>query len=246
MNRETGSAAWARQCFACLANAAECRTPSVFLVCNLPVEMTPAGDVRTLIEASADKSEDRINVTLAAVGLGATALAPLTGGSSYMIKIGATAFKVARKMGRLSKGLDRIVAKAATTPIGWNKIVEFMKTRKLSAITDVPHLEEIGDIAGKIGTVSKHANKSDAIFLLKHVNSRKDAADLASISKVAGKRTRGTVEVLGLAKAGAAIKRLSNLFMLAVGLVVALAGQLMALASPVCMHLLRRIVDPGR
>ena len=243
VNQETGM--W--QCLACLANAAECRTPSEFLRCHLTIEMSPVGDVRTLIKAGADaETVDKIDVTLAAVGLGATVLAPLTGGSSYTIKIGATAFRVARKMGRLGKGLGRIVAKAATTPIRWNKIYEFVKTGKPSAVTDVRHLEEIGDIAGKISTVSKHANPPDAIFLLKHVNNGKDAAELASISKVAGKRTRGTVEVLGLAKAGAAIKRLSNLFMLAVGLLFALAGQLAALASPVCMHLLRRIVDPSR
>ena len=113
-------------------------------------------------------------------------------------------------------------------------------------IPPLPWTDLSPPFSGKISTVSKHANPPDAIFLLKHVNNGKDAAELASISKVAGKRTRGTVEVLGLAKAGAAIKRLSNLFMLAVGLLFALAGQLAALASPVCMHLLRRIVDPSR
>ncbi len=250
VDRETGIIARARQCSACLADAAECRTPAVFLVCNVPVELTPVGDVRTLVGAGSDavsgEPVDRIDVTLAAVGLGATALTPLTGGSSFTIKIGATILKVARKMGRLSKRLGRILAKASRAPIRWNKMDEFVKTGKLSAITDVRHLDEIGDIAGKIGTVSKHADTGDAIFLLKHVNNGKDAAALASVSKVAGKRTRGTVEVLGLARAAAAVKRLSNLFILAIGLIIALAGQLAALATPVCTHLLRRIVDPGR
>ena len=250
VERETGIVARARQCSACLANAAECRTPGVFLVCNLPVELTPVGDVRTLVEAGSDavsgEPVDRIDVTLAAVGLGATALAPLTGGSSVTIKLGATVFKVARRMGRLGKGLGRILAKVNRIPIRWNKMDEFVNTGKLSAITDMRHLEEIGHIAGKIGTVSKHASTPDAIFLLKHVDNAGDAARLANVSKVAGKRTRGTVEVLGLARAGAAVRRLSNLVMLAIGLVVALAGQLATLASPVCMHLLRRIVDPGK
>ena len=116
----------------------------------------------------------------------------------------------------------------------------------MSAIVDVHRLKEIGDIAENLGTVSKHANASDVIFLLKHVDSGKDAAELARISKVAGKRTRGTVEVLGLKRAGTAIKRLSNLFMLAVGLIATLAGQLAALSTPVCLRLLRRMVGPGR
>ena len=246
VDRETGIVAKARHCSACLADAAECRTPAVFVVCNVPVELTPIGDVRTLIGAGSDavsgEPVDRIDVTLAAVGLGATALAPLTGGSSVTIKFGATVLKVARKMGRLGKGIGRILAKANRIPIRWNKMDEFVKSRKLSAITDVRHLDEIGEIAGKIGTVSKHTDPADAIFLLKHVNNGKDAAKLAKVSKVAGKRTRGTVEVLGLERAGAAIKRLSNLFILTVGLLVALAGQLVALAMPISLHLLRRII----
>lgn len=250
VDRETGIVARARQCSACLADAAECRTPAIFLVCNVPVELTPVGDVRTLVGAGSDavsgEPVDRIDVTLAAVGLGATALSPLTGGSSVTIKIGATVLKVARKMGRLGKGFGRILAKATRIPIRWNKMDEFVNTGKLSAITDVRHLDEIGEIAGSIGTVSKHANTPDAIFLLKHVNNGKDAAALAGVSKVAGKRTRGTVEVLGLARASAAVKRLSNLLLLAVGLIVALAGQLAALATPISLHLLRRIVDPSR
>lgn len=251
VERETGIVARARHCSACLADAAECRTPDVFLVCNLPVDvLTPVGDVRTLVEAGSDaisgEPVDRIDVTLAVIGLGATALTKVTGGQSFTMKVGASVFKVARKMGRLGKGLGRILAKASKTPIRWNKMDEFVKTGKLSAITDMRHLDEIGDIAGKIGTVSKHADPARAIFLLKYVNNGRDAARLASVSKVAGKRTRGTVEVLGLARASAAIKRLSNLFILAIGLIVALAGQLAALASPICLHLLRRIIDPGR
>ena len=250
VDRETGIVARARQCSACLADAAECRTPILLVLCNIPIEMTFVGDIRTLVEAGANvatgEAVDRFDVTLAAVGLGAAALTPATGGSSYTIKVGATVLKVARKMGRLGSGLVRIMGKATRIPIRWSKMDEFVQTRKLSAIVDVRGLEEIGDVAENLGTVSKRANTSDVIFLLKHVDSGKDAAALADISKVAGKRTRGAVEVLGLKKAGMAIKRLSNLFMLAVGLIVALAGQLAALAAPVCLRLLRRIVDPGR
>ncbi len=250
VDEETGIVAMARQCSACLADAAECRSMTVYMACNIPIEMTPAGDVRTLVQAGSNvatgEEVNRIDVTLAVVGLGAAALTPATGGSSYMIKVGATVLKVARKMGRLGRGLGRILGKATRMPIRWSKMDEFVQTRKLSAIVDVRPLKEIGNIAKNLGTISKYANTSDAIFLVKHVNSGKDAAEIARISRVAGKRTRGAVEVLGLKKAGAAIKRLSNLFMLAVGLIIALAGQLAALSTPICLRLLRRIVDPGR
>ncbi|MCY4591559.1 MAG: hypothetical protein OXE86_13545 [Alphaproteobacteria bacterium] len=71
----------------------------------------------------------------------------------------------------------------------------------------------------------------------------KDAAALAGISKVSGKHTRGTG---ARAREGAAIKRLSNPFTIAVGLIAALAGQLAVLATSICLHLVRRIIDPDR
>ena len=244
VNKETGIVAKARQCPPCLVNPAECKTPTIFLMCSVPFELSPLGDVKTLVKSGSDavtgKRVDRVDVALAVVGLGATALAPATGSTSYTIKIGATVLKVARRMGTLTNEL-RLILRKVILPIRWDNIAEFVRTRDLNAITEVHHLEEIGDIVGNLGTVSSHTRPWDTIFLLKHVKNRRDATELVRISEVAGKRTPGTVAVLGLARAGAALKRLTKLFIFAVGLMVTLAINLCALAWPVCLRLLRKM-----
>ncbi len=250
VDRETGLVAQLKMCSSCFADPANCKTPSVFLVCNLPVELTVIGDARTLTEAGADvvagDPVDRIDVALATVGIGASALAPFTGMTSYSVKLGATALRVARRMGILGKGLGRALSKASDIPFRWNKLDEFATTGNLDLVTDSRLLRELADIAGDFGTVGRYANPKDTVFLLRHVENVEDAAGLAQVSKVAGKRTREAVEVLGLQKAAKTIKRLSDLAILTIGLLCTLAGQILALTTPVSLRLLRRVVQPDR
>ena len=250
VDRETGLVAQLEMCSSCFADPADCRTPSVLLVCNLPVELTVIGDARTLAEAGADAVAgdpvDRIDVALATVGIGASALAPLTGGTSYSVKVGSTALRVARRMGVLGRGLGRALSKASDIPFRWSKVDEFVETGNLDVVTDSRLLQELADIAGDLGTVGRNAHPMDTIFLLRHVENVEDAAGLAQVSKVAGKRTREAVEVLGLQKAAKAIRRLSDFAMLTIGLLCTLAGQILALAAPASLRLLRRAVQPER
>ena len=245
VDREKGFGATLERCAACAVNPAECKTPSVFLVCNVPVEFTVIGDAKTLVKAGSDAAAgntvDRIDVGLATVGIAATALTPLTGGTSYTVKAGATTLRVARKMGKLGRGIGRVLNKAADIPFRWRKIDDFVRTGNLELLTDTRRLRGIAQLSEHIGTVAKRAGPVEAIFLLKHVERGTDAAELARVSKVAGKRTRHAVELLGLAKAARAVRRLSNLLMTAVGLILALVGQLVVLASPMALRTLSRL-----
>ena len=204
VEREKGIFASLGRCAACMADPAECGTPSVFLYCNVPIEITVIGDAKTLLEAGTDAAAgntvDRIDVALATVGIAATALIPLTGGTSYSVKAGATALRVARKMGNLGRGVAQILAKATDIPFRWNKIDDFIRTGNLDLLTDTRRLRGILQLSRHIDTVAEHAGPVDAIFLLKHVEKGGDAADLARVSKVAGKQTREAVELLGLSK----------------------------------------------
>ena len=249
VEREKGVLAIAGRCAACMVDPEECRTPSVFLYCNVPIEITVIGDAKALLKAGADAAAgnpvDRIDVALATVGVAATALTPLTGGTSYSVKVGATALRVARKMGKLGRGIGRILARAADIPFRWKNIPDFVRTRNPDLLTDTRRLRGIVDLSEHIGAVAKHAGPANAIFLLKHVDKGGDAADLARVSKVAGKRTREAVELLGLSKAARAVRRLSHLLMTALGLILALVGQVIALASPMALRALRRLVVPA-
>ena len=250
VDRETGLLAQLELCRSCFIDPTNCKTPSVFLVCNLPVEFTVIGDAKTLAEAGADvvagDPVDRIDVALATVGIGASALMPLTGGTSYSIKAGSTVLRVARRMGVLGKGLGRALSKASDIPFRWNMVDEFVTTGNLDVLTDSRLLMKLADVAEDIGTVGRNARPQDTIFLLRHIENVDDAAELAQVSKVAGKQTREVVEVLGLQKAAKAIRRLSELAMVTIGLLCTLAGQILALATPVSLRLLRRVAQPDR
>ena len=246
VEREKGVVATLERCAACAADPAECKTPSVFLFCNVPAEFTVIGDAKTLVEAGSDAAAagdtvDRIDVALATVGIAATALTPLTGGTSYTVKAGATTLRVARRMGKLGRGIGRVLNKTADIPFRWRKIDDFVRTGNLELLTDTRRLRGIAELSEHIGTVAKRAGPVEAVFLLKHVERGTDAAELARISKVAGKRTREAVELLGLAKAARAVRRLSHLLMTAIGLTLALVGQLLVLASPMALRALSRL-----
>ena len=250
VEREKGVFARLKRCAACTADPAQCKTPSVFLYCNIPIEFTVVGDAKTLVgagfDAAAGNTVDRIDVVLATVGIAAAALAPLTGGTSYAVKVGATTLRVARKLGTLGRAVGRILATAADAPFRWRKIDEFVRTGNPELLTDTLRFRGIVELSGHIGAVAKHAGPVDAIFLLKHLEKGGDAAELARVSKVAGKRTREAVELLGLPKvARAAVRRLSGLLMTAIGLILALVGQVIALASPMALRALRRFVVPA-
>ena len=88
-------------------------------------------------------------------------------------------------------------------------------------------------IADDFGTVGTHAVPVETIFLLKHVETAKDAARLA------GGKTRKTIEVLGLVGAARALVRLSDPAWTALGLLAALAARMLALLSPLCLRPLR-------
>ena len=243
--REKGIVATFKRCAACTVDPTECKTPSVFLFCNVPVEFTVIGDAKTLGDAASDvaagNTVDRIDVALATVGIAATALTPVTGGTSYTVKAGATTLRVARKITMLGRGIGRVRNKAADIPFRWRNIDEFVRTGNLDLLTDTRRLRGITELSQHIGTVSKRAGPVEAVFLLKHVERGTDAAELARVSKVAGKRTRDAVELLGLAKAARAVKRLSNLLMTTIGLILALVGQLFILASPMALRALSRL-----
>ena len=153
----------------------------------------------------------------------------------------------ARKYVEREKGvlatLERCAACAAD-PVECKTPSVFL-TRNLDLLTDTRRLRGIAELSEHIGTVAKRAGPAEAVFLLKHVERGTDAAELARVSKVAGKRTREAVELLGLAKAARAVRRLSNLLMTAIGLILALVGQLVVLASPMALRALRRLLVPA-
>ncbi len=237
-----GLAERAYDCVLCAADIHACATLAEIAACALPFELTPVGDVNALRRqaqaALAGEAVDRVETGLALVGLGATAAVLATGGTSYVVKAGATSLRVARRMGAVTPAFKRVLGEAADLPVDWSAV---LRAAPLSEITDTAKLARLGRIAEDLGTLRANTSSAEALVLLRHVESAEDAARLARLSAASGSETRATLEVLGKVRAFRALTRVSDLALGAIGLVAAFAAGLGQLALGLLPRALGRL-----
>lgn len=246
-----GLAERAYDCALCAADIRACGSLSEIAACALPFEMTPAGDVNALRRqaqaALAGEKVDEVETGLALVGVGATVAVLATGGTSYVVKAGATSLRLARRMGAITPAFGRVLAEAADLPVDWAAV---LRAAPLSQITDTARLARLGRIAEDLGTLRANTSMAEALVLVRQVETAEDAARLARLSAATGAETRATLEVLGKARAFRALTRISDLALAAIGLVAGFAaavGQLaLGLVPRAARRFLFRPVAPRR
>jgi len=191
------------KCISCGWDAANCEL-SAILLCRVPVDLTPIGDISGVLRESGNyalgNEVDKIDLTLSAVGLGATALAPATGGSSLAIKLGASTLKTTKKIGNLSPGLSRILAKSADDAIDWKALshanpLDYPEALRTAINPDA--LKPVTDTLKAAGDIRSQTSVIEALHLMKYVESAQDAAKTAQISAALGPRTVSAFEVVG-------------------------------------------------
>ncbi len=195
------------KCISCGWDAANCEL-SAILVCRAPVDLTPIGDITGVIRESANYARgqpvDKLDLTLSALGLGATALAPATAGTSLAIKLGATTLKTTKKIGHLNPSLTRIITTSADQAIDWDKLAtatpnSFPQTAKAAINSEALEpvlgvLAAAADMRGAIGI-------PQTLHMMKFVDNTQEAATTARIAKLSGPRTVGIFETLGKTRA---------------------------------------------
>lgn len=212
--RDDASGFWAgaASCAACAFDATTCSLEQA-VGCNLPVALTPAGDVIGLGRGAADwalgNDVDDVEVALSALGLTATVAAPATGGTSLTVKAGTSVIKLARRMALLSPRLLSLVT----------------DTLRAGARADPAPLTAL---ATDLGRLQSSQGAAAALHLLRHVDGPDDARRLADAATALGPRTLGAVEVLGKSRLLRAGLRLSDE---AIALAFGLAGLLAALGT---------------
>ncbi|MCX7644560.1 MAG: hypothetical protein N2Z62_04595 [Rhodobacteraceae bacterium] len=239
----------ALDCGACAWNPETCDSLRQMAACALPVELTPAGDLNALRRQAANwlvgEEVDRIEAGLAVAGLGATALVAVSGGASYILKTGASAARLARRMGTLTPGLTRVLGEATDVPVAWNRVLPYLVGRApLEEVADLSRLARVGAIAEDLGAVARHTSPVETLALLRHVDSAEDAARLRRLSAVAGAETRVTMELLGKARAFRMLVRLADIVLAAIGLVALFLAQVGSALVSLLVALLRRAVRP--
>ncbi|WP_316013749.1 hypothetical protein [Roseobacter sp. HKCCA0434] len=216
----------ALQCARCAANFESCRGLGEIASCNLPVELTPMGDLNALRRGAAawwaEEEVDRFDVALAGVGLTATGLAVASGGTSLTVKGGAALMRVARRAGSLSPRLVRVVLASAREPARLR-----------------PLISDLARVRGSVGTAA-------TLDLMRHVDDAGDAARLVRVTDAVGPAARGHFAVLGKARVFRAMVRFSRPLLAMWGAMAALAGLVGAMLLNIAIGRVLRLRLHGR
>ncbi len=174
-------------------------------------DLTVYGDVRDIIleggKMAAGEEYSSFVLSLSVVGLAATVGTIATGGGGVVVKAGVSLAKFSRRTGHMTfafaarltglaeeaidmPGLRRVIARLdPLDPAGsWTRLTAHVGAMKGARIFDV--LGKMEDIRAAVGT-------TEALRLMKRIDRIEDVDDIHSLAKVAGKRTRGVMELTG-------------------------------------------------
>lgn len=228
-------------CATCAIDIRSCESLAQIGACAIPFELTPFGDLNALRRQSTawlyGEEIDEVETGLALAGLAAAGAVVVSGGGSSVVKGGLSALRAARRMGALTPAFARVLGDAADVPVNWGAV---LRAAPLDEITDTARLGRLTGMAGDLAIVAGRTSPADALVLLRHVETAEDAARLARAADALGPRTRVAMEVLGPARVFRSLTRVSDLALLTVGLLTALAVQLGGLCVSLALRQARR------
>lgn len=242
---EEAATGWSA-CLACAIDPADCPDLTRVAACNLPLELTPVGDAKAVYGALdawlSGEEVDRIDLSLGVIGLAATAAIVTSVGTTATAKSGATLIRVARRTGAMAGPLADEIAGLAAGVLRMDLAPDVLRgARALPDLVDPAAASRLSRVAADVGRLSDDMPLGDAFAVLRHAESTEDLARIARVANAAGGETRGTLAVLGKARALRLTTRLTDMAMLAAGLLAALAGQVVSLL----LWALRRMLRAG-
>ena len=214
--RETGWLAQAETCGICMADIARCSSVRLMAMCGVPFERTPLGDLNALrhegMAALSGEEVDTLNLTLAAVGLGATAAVVVSGGSSVTVKAGASVLRIAHRTERLTAKFAGTLTEMARDAVKADKIMPYLGGRvPLDEVVDSARMAQLSAVSANLARVASNTSLADTVHLLNTVENAEDAARLAKVSDIAGTKTRAVFDTLGKQRAFRTLVRVSKL-----------------------------------
>jgi hypothetical protein len=239
-------------CLHCIRDAAACDL-TLLLICRGPIDLTPIGDIRGVIDGGADylagRDVDEVDVILSVIGLSAVTLSLWTGGSSLTIKSGAGFAKLARAQNRLPDPLTAPLVRAFREGVAWHRWREIGRGG-LSRLLRPEVMRPAGAIADDMGQLVRAGGARPALHLMKYVDDPADLSRMARASDALGPRVVGTVEVLGKSRLLRLTMRVADTVFYVVGgllgALAALLGILQSLLGNLGLRLLRRAArDPS-
>ena len=197
---DTGLLAAVGGCAACMVDAASCAL-SAQLLCQAPMVLTPIGDLYGVASEGAHylagQPVDDLNLGLSAIGLGATALALASGGSSLTLKAGAGMAKLAHRMGLLSPRLVHLALDAIRDGIDWGGLWAVRSGDDLGRLLRPRVLAPVIEVARDTDRIETALGPAATLHLLRYVDDAQDARHLADAAEALGPKTVGRLEMLG-------------------------------------------------
>ncbi len=245
IGKHDGVLATAASCAVCAAEIRNCRSVSQIASCNLPVEFSPLGDANALrrqaTNALTGAEVDSVEAGLAVVGLAATAVVVVTGGSSTTVKAGASVGRVARRMGAISPALVRNLRKVADLDIKWGLVDDYLlDNAELAEVVDTAKLERLTRIASDFGDLRQNTSISDSLVLLRQVDTGAELALLVRVSSAVGKKTKSAFALLGKSRVFRALDEVALLTRWGLALIGAVLMQMAAMMAGLVMRRVRR------
>lgn len=237
---DSGFFAAAQNCAACAADLGACSLSTVF-ICGVPVELSFIGDVRDITKGAIDymagNEVDRVAVALSIVGIGAT-VAVVVSPQVALGKLGASALKIARGMGRVSPRLNALMARAAADGIDWLALRRARGFDDIAASLRAEAFAPLVSIAADLERMRGATNVTTALHLLPMVDDANDARRLANATEALGPRVVARAEVLGKARLLRATVRVTGM---GYALIAGMVGLIMSLAVMVAGWLQSRL-----
>lgn len=230
-DEDSGIVTVAGACLACTVDAAACSL-SQAMMCNLPVALTPVGDVIGLgkagYAAATGGEVDQLDFALSAIGLGATVAVVATGGTSYTLKAGASLLRLARRMSLLPPRLLALITDAARRGIRWDEAARLDTLADPARILVPEVVGPVAAVATDLGRMSDTLGSTRTLHLLRYVDGPDDARHIADAAETLGPRVLGTLEILGKSRFMRAALRWSDE---AAALIAGVLGTLAALTA---------------
>lgn len=249
LSHDTGPAALAADCAACLWDIAACTLSNV-MICKAPILLTPIEDLRGIARAGWNATQgnaiDRLDLGLSVAGLGATALVVASGGGSATVKAGATLARVARGMDLVSPRLAATATDALRAGVDWPALAKVTAPDDIARVIRADALAPVVALAGDLGRMTTDIGPTATLHLLRAIDTPAQAARLADAAAALGPRTVARAEVLGPARLMRATVRLSRPAWLLIGgltgLLLGAAGLLGGLVQGAALRGLRRLL----
>jgi len=247
-DKDTGLLNTSSRCALCAWDPRECDF-SAILLCRAPIDFTPLGDLTGVIREGTrfalGQEVDSIDLGLSAVGLTAVALAPFSGGSSYSLKLGAGAAKMAWRMGRLSENLIVPVRRALKEGFDWLRVYTVRSYDDLVALARPKVLRPALVFASDLGRMNSALGPRKALYLLSSIETPVELRRFANAAEGMGTKTLGAFEALGKTRFIRVTVRWSDEIWWTVtgvfGLMTSLLGLLWNVIVSVALRLLRRL-----